>query len=144
MTDRAPRTLGQLMAWFVAAWGEEMPTRLHERGVWHDRTGGSALGSPAMAAPMRRLIEGSPHATDFDPRLDMWEGAAAHLTPIRSALAELRRTSPFMARDLWRIACRGDWRDLDAWIPERYREAYVHEALRRLWRIYAHREAQAA
>lgn len=115
-----------LLAWFLQGFREEMPDRLHTRGVWrdakrrgdaeaYDPVGGSALGSPRMADPFRAFIEDDPFGTEAAEYEGHKDVRNHYRTPMRAALARLAgrgETEPcyFMARALFGTAYNdGDW-----------------------------------
>jgi hypothetical protein len=89
---------------------DEPPSRIHVRGVWHDSTGGSAIGSPMTAQQfsawveaglrstysvaeqvtcnhLRMVDEGCPDCRDsgvYEKRVDMYRW------PMRAAMAKVR------------------------------------------------------
>ncbi|HKR50535.1 MAG TPA: hypothetical protein VJT72_13360, partial [Pseudonocardiaceae bacterium] len=89
-----------LLAWFLTGIREEMPDRLHTRGVWrdakrrgdvegYDPVGGSHLGSPRVADPFRAWIEDDPFGTEaaeYEGHKDIHNH---YRTPMRAALARL-------------------------------------------------------
>ncbi len=149
-----PRDFGTYLRWFLAAWAEELPDRLHARGVWRDygrdAVGGSTLGSPRLHDAFRSYIEGSPYQTDYDPRLDADERNAVYVRPMHRALCRMTGgyigplhehmpTSTFMAHALFALACSGgDWRTIGLRfaMPAQVAGPYFEEALRRLWNEY--------
>lgn len=145
-----------LLLWFMQGFREEMPDRLHTRGVWrdahrrgdaefYDPVGGSHLGSPRMADPFRAFIEDDPFGTE-PAEYEGHKSLANHYrTPMRAAMARLAGrgqdtdTYPFMARALWRTAQRdGDWDSACAslGIIEPVRRPYIEAALHRLYDRY--------
>ncbi len=149
-----PRDFGAYLRWFLAAWAEELPDRLHSRGVWRDygshAVGGSTLGSPRLHDAFRSYIEGSPYQTDYDPRLDADERNAVYVRPIHRALQCMTGTyvgpldsdvgpRPFMARFLFALACSGgDWSRISTafGLPPQVAPIYAEKALERLWNEY--------
>jgi len=142
-----------LLAWFVAGFREEVPDRLHSRGVWrdakrrgdksgYDPVGGSHLGSPRQADPFRAFIEDDPFGTEAAEYEGHKDTRNHYRTPMRAALARLAGrgkdtdAAPFMARALYRTALRdGDWDGACAslGIIEPVRRPYIEAAL---WRLY--------
>jgi hypothetical protein len=152
-----PRTVEQHVEAFLVEWSLEMPTTLHRHEVFFgppDRpgretlgalhstpdelTGGSALGSPAYAEPVRHLLEDdNPHREE--PAI--YEGSLTvekHLaTPLRSAM---RRCGRMMEAYLIEVARNGgDW----YWPAmkrsahqETIARAYAEAAFERLWKHY--------
>jgi hypothetical protein len=145
-----------LLAWFVAGFREEVPDRLHTRGVWrdakrrgdseyYDPVGGSQLGSPRMADPFRAFVEDDPFGTEPAEYEGSKSVATHYRTPMRAALARLAGRGPdtdpypFMARALYRTAQRdGDWDGACAslGILEPVRRVYIEAALHRLYDRY--------
>jgi hypothetical protein len=145
-----------LLAWFVAGFREELPDRLHTRGVWRDArrrgdkdgyspVGGSQLGSPRMADPFRAFVEDDPFSTEAAEYEGHKDIRAHYRTPMRAALARLAGRGPdtdpypFMARALDRTALRdGDWDSACAslGILEPVRKVYIEAALHRLYDRY--------
>lgn len=146
-----------LLAWFLTAFREEMPDRLHTRGVWRDRVnageaqngiepvGGSLLGTPRTSDPFRAFIEDDPFGTEVAEYEGHKDLRTHYRTPMRAALARLAgrgpRTDPypFMARALYRTALRdGDWDGACAslGIIEPVRKPYIEAALHRLYERY--------
>jgi hypothetical protein len=152
------RTLEASVVELLRLWSAEMPTTLHRHEVFvgpPDRpgretlgaehstatelVGGSLLGSPAYAEPVRHLLEDdNPHREE--PAI--YEGSLTvekHLaTPLRSAM---RRTGRLMEQYLVEVARNGgDW-----YTPAVRRgcsnpdiaRVYANEAFRRLWREYS-------
>ena len=159
-----------LLAWFLTAFREEMPDRLHTKGVWrdakrrgdadgYDPVGGSALGSPRMADPFRAFLEDDPFATEPAEYEGHKDVRNHYRTPMRAALARLAGRGPdhdpypFMARALYRTAQRdGDWDGACAslGIIEPVRKPYIEAALHRLYErfheeppVYTVRESAA-
>jgi hypothetical protein len=145
-----------LLAWFLMGFREEMPDRLHTRGVWRDAkrrgdaevyqpVGGSLMGAPRMADPFRAFIEDDPFGTEPSEYEGHKSIANHYRTPMRAAIARLAGRgkdtdpSPFMARALWRTALRdGDWDSACAslGIIEPVRRFYIEAALHRLYERY--------
>lgn len=146
-----------LLAWFLTGFREELPDRLHTRGVWRDRVsegeakagitpvGGSLMGSPRMSDPFRAYLEGSPKATQVAEYEGHKDIRSHYRTPMRAALARLSGRGsntdpyPFMARALFRTALRdGDWDTALAslGIIEPVRRPYLDAALHRLYERY--------
>lgn len=156
-----------LLAWFLAGYRAETPTDIHSAAVFvgrpgsglagfnpasgeviskaADLAGGSHLGAPGYDATFRRYIEDSPFCTEVPEYEGHRQRDEAYKFPMRAALARLagrgkdRDTFPFMARFLYRIACRdGDWRSaaesMD--IIEPVAEVYLDASLRRLFAKY--------
>lgn len=159
--EAPPRGLDGLLRWFLAAWAEEVPDRLHTTGVWRDwgvdSVGGSRLGTPRTHDGFRAYIEGSPYETDHDVRLDPDERGAVYVRPVHAALARMVGPNgggpltpklgvwPFMGRFLFALACSGgDWRGtaLRWGIPPQAAPLYAEKALERLWGRYE-REPEA-
>jgi len=135
-----PRTLDALVAWLMATAADETPPRLHRSGVWHDHgehgEGGSALGSPALAAEFRRVLEDSPSRTDED---------GCYLRPLRATISRLRRRQPLVAADAHNLVCmEGNWRLMAAFLhmDEGRARIYLGEALRIAWREFSVREVR--
>lgn len=145
-----------LLAWYLTAIREEMPDRLHTRGVWrdakrrgdadgYDPVGGSALGSPRVADPFRAYIEDDAFGTEVAEYEGHKDIRSHYRTPMRAALARLAGRGhptepyPFMARVLYRTALNdGDWdyacRTFG--IIEPVRRPYIDAALHRLYERY--------
>jgi hypothetical protein len=151
------RTLEASVVQLLQLWSAEMPTTLHRREVFvgppdrpgretlgallsspKDLYGGSLLGSPAYAEPVRHLLEDdNPHREE--PAI--YEGSLTvekHLaTPLRSAM---RRCGRMMESYLTEVArSGGDW----FWPAMRrsaYQKtiarAYAEAAFERLWKHY--------
>lgn len=132
---REPRSLPDLLAWYRAAWAQEMPTRIHERGVEPE----SVLRSPKLAGAFRAYMDAHPLATDYDPRHDIDERGAVRLRPVHAALSRMRRRWPLSARYLFAIAWTGaEWQDVAlAWgmLPE-VGHRFTVDALRHLWSLW--------
>lgn len=130
-----PESLPDLLAWFRAAWAEEMPARIHERGVEPQ----SVLGTPKLAGAFRAYMDAHPMQTDHDPRLDVDERGAARVRPIHAALWQMRRRWPLSARFLFALAWTGaEWQDVAlAWgmLPE-VGHRFTIDALRHLWALW--------
>jgi hypothetical protein len=147
-----------LLSWFLKAYREEMPERIHSGGVWRDQTslgekdrgidavGGSLLGTPRTNEGFRRLTEESPYITEVAQYEGHKDTHNSYAFPLRAALARLggreRETDQwgFMARCLATTArLDGDWdRALSSLgvNPPAVRRVYLETALRRLYRIY--------
>ena len=145
-----------LLAWFLQGFREELPDRLHTRGVWRDAhhrgdiegyqpVGGSQLGSPRMADPFRAFIEDDPFGTEAAEYEGHKDTRNSYRTPMRAAIARLagrgadHEPYPFMARALYRTALRdGDWDGACAslGIIEPVRKPYIDAALHRLYERY--------
>jgi hypothetical protein len=151
-----------LLGWYMTGFREEVPDRLHTRGVWrdakrrgdvegYDPVGGSVMGSPRVADPFRAFIEDDPYGTEaaeYEGHKDIHNH---YRTPMRAALARLAGRGhptdpyPFMARALYRTALRdGDWDGACAslGIIEPVRRFYIEAALLRLYERY-HEEPPA-
>ena len=132
---RQPVTLPELMRWFKHEWAQELPGRLHERGVEPQ----SALGSPRLAGAFRAYMDGHPMVTDHDNRLDLDKRGAARLFPMHAALYQMCRRWPLSAHYLFAIAWTGaEWQDVAlAWrmLPE-VGHRFTVDALRHLWAIW--------
>ena len=156
-----------LLAWFLDGYRAEVPTDIHSSTVFvgrpgdglasfdpqtgavigkaADLAGGSHLGSPGYDASFRRYIEDSPFCTEVPEYEGHRQRDAAYKFPMRAALARLagrgsgHETYPFMARFLYRVACRdGDWLGAAASmdIVEPVAFVYLQESLRRLFSKY--------
>jgi hypothetical protein len=153
-----PRTVEEHVVVFLREWSLEMPTTLHRHEVFFgppDRpgretlgasdstatelVGGSLLGSPAYAEPVRHLLEDdNPHREE--PAI--YEGSLTvekHLaTPLRSAM---RRCGRMMEAYLVEVArSGGDWlspAQRRGCYDEHIARVYANEAFRRLWREYS-------
>ena len=147
-----------LLAWFMAAYREEMPERIHAAGLWRDQVnrderrngltplGGSVLGSPRSNEGFRRLTEESP----FETQVAEYEGHKDthnhYAFPLRAALARVAGREPltgqhgFMAHALLTTArCDGDWdRALSSLgvNPPAVRRVYIEQALRKVYERY--------
>jgi len=145
-----------LLGWYMTGFREEVPDRLHTRGVWrdakrrgdiegYDPVGGSVMGSPRVADPFRAFIEDDPYGTEaaeYEGHKDIHNH---YRTPMRAALQRLAGLGhpdepyPFMARALYRTALRdGDWDGACAslGIIKPVRWPYIHEALKTLYARY--------
>lgn len=168
--DRRARRLMQppkdLLGWFLQGYREEMPDRIHQAGVWRDRTnngeaehgikavGGSLLGTPRTHEGFRRLIEDSPFTTDVAEYEGHKDTANHYAFPMRAALARLAGREKqsdrwgFMAAALLRTAALdGDWdRALSSLgvNPPAVRRAYLELALRTLYERYEPEPRQIA
>lgn len=140
---RAPRGLAALLAWFREAWEADYPSdpAIHSRGVWHDREASSTLGSPALAPGFADYLMGSPRATTYDPREDLWTKGAQYRRPTHAVLARMAGADPesdgaYAARWLFRVACFGfDPRAAAAGVmPVQVAPTYTHEVLQWAWR----------
>lgn len=145
-----------LLAWYLTGFREEIPDRLHSRGVWRDAkrrgdddgyepVGGSIMGSPRQADPFRAYIEDDPFGTQPDEYEGHKSVANHYRTPMRAALARLAGRGPnddpfpFMARALFRTALNdGDWNYAchSLGIIEPVRKPYIEAALHRLYERY--------
>ena len=142
-----------LLAWFLQGFREELPDRLHTRGVWRDAhhrgdaegyepVGGSVLGAPRMSDRFRSYLEDDPFGTEAAEYEGHKDTRNHYRTPMRAAIARLAGRgpdtdpSPFMARVLFRTALRdGDWDGACAslGIIEPVRRIYIETALHRLY-----------
>ena len=147
---RMPKGLGGLLAWFAAEWDSEVPQRLHTVEVWHGRqeyrdgapvwpstlVGGSALGAHALTDTFRRYMESYAGERDED---------GYYVRPMHAALARLARRDHWMSRNIFAVAQAGyDWKgvaDRGHWVHGMY-QAYLEEALRRLWLEFSEREVR--
>ena len=133
---REPRSLHDYLAWYRHEWSQELPGRIHERGVEPQ----SALGSPRLGGAFRAYIEGHPLATDHDDRLDVDRSGEARLFPVHAALYQMNRKWPLSARFLFAMAWTGaEWQDVAlAWrmLPE-VGHRFTLDALRHLWVLWA-------
>ena len=154
---RAPKTIEEHVEVFLREWSLEMPDTLHRHEVFvgpPDRpgrdtlgaehstaaelVGGSLLGSPAYAEPVRHLLEDdNPHREE--PAI--LEGSLTvekHLvTPLRSALKRTGRMWSAYLMDVARSG--GDWYGqavVRGCYSEHIARVYAIEAFRRLWREY--------
>lgn len=62
------------LLWFLSHL-DEPPTRIHVRGIWHDETGASAFGAPAMSRDFERWLEAGERVT----RTEWVDVPCAHL-----------------------------------------------------------------
>ena len=133
---REPRNLSEYLAWYHHEWAQELPGRIHERGVEPL----SALGSPRLGGAFRAYMEGHPMATDHDDRLDIDGRNDARRFPIHAALWQMQRKWPLSARFLFAMAWTGaEWQDVAlAWrmLPE-VGHRFTYDALRHLWALWA-------
>ena len=154
---REPRSVEAFVEWLLVEWGMEMPDTLHRHEVFvgpPDRplhptlgaehssvtelVGGSLLGSPAYAEPVRHLLEDdNPHREE--PAI--LEGSLTvekHLvTPLRSALRRIGRMGEAYLIDVARSG--GDWLEQAqrrGCYSEPIARVYAAEMFRRLWREY--------
>ena len=145
-----------LLGWYLNGFREELPDRLHTRGVWRDAkrrgdidgyapVGGSHMGSPRVADPFRAFIEDDAFGTEVAEYEGHKDIRTHYRTPMRAALARLAGRGPdtdpypFMARCLYRTALRdGDWDSACAslGIIEPVRRPYLEAALHRLYERY--------
>ena len=135
-----PKSLDALVAWLMAIAADETPPRLHKSGVWHDHgehaQGGSALGSPALAAEFRRYIEEGPSGLDAD---------GYYRTPLRATISRMRRRMPHVAAHVEAlIRCEGNWQMLAEFLHQEHDVArlYLGEALRVTWREHSDRSVR--
>ena len=136
-----PKGLGELLAWFLREWSDEVPSTVHMRGVWHDfvrydedrqSVGGSLIGAPALAGEFRRYTENSANEIDQD---------GSYARPMHRALVTMAGRTPgtnsaFMARYLFAIAhAAGDISTVAARFGLRPEivDVYTEAALFRLW-----------
>lgn len=134
-----PKGIDALCAWLAEVSAEELPDRLHDRGVWRDHgahaEGGSHLGSPVLHDDFRRFIEDSPSQLDED---------GYFRTPYRAMLSRLRRNHSVPAWHVSKLATlladptSGGWRRLGKQLlqHEQVAEIYLSEALRMAWIEY--------
>lgn len=156
-----------LLAWFLEGYRSETPTDIHSSAVFvgrpgdglaafdpqtgaviskaADLAGGSHLGAPGYDATFRRYIEDGPFATEVPEYEGHRQRDEAYKFPMRAALARLagrgrdRDTYVFMARFLFRVACRdGDWQGAarSMGIIEPVASVYLEASLRRLFAKY--------
>jgi hypothetical protein len=157
-----PRGFAGLLAWFLAGFWAETPERVHVAGVWFgpptasadiaahdpatgdvissatDLTGGSQLGAPRQAGPMRQLLENAPAQVYDHDTPD-----AHYARPMRAALHRLAgrdSDATFMARFLVQVAyAAGDWQSVaHRWFPAYpfVQRPFAEQALRRLFAQY--------
>lgn len=139
-----PRGLAALLAWYREAWEDDFPSdpAIHARGVWHDREASSALGSPALAPGFADYLMGSPRATTYDPRVDLWTSEAVYRRPTHAVLARMAGTDPdsdgaYAAAWLFRLAAMGFDVEATAAVcgfPPQAARTYTHALLERAWR----------
>jgi hypothetical protein len=155
---KEPRTVEASVIRLLQLWADEMPVTIHRAEVFvgpPDRSphnalgaehstpaelvGGSLLGAPAYAEPMRHLLEDdNPHREE--PAI--YEGSLTvekHLvTPLRSAM---RRCGRMMEAYLIGVArSGGDWlgqAEARGCLDQHIARVYAAEAFRRLWREYS-------
>lgn len=147
-----------LMRWFLEAYREEMPDRMHAAGVWRDTVnsgerqnridpvGGSLIGTPQADGRFRILTEGSAFSTEIAEYEGHKDLHAHYAFPLRAAIARLAGREPttgrygFMAHALLTTArLDGDWdRALSSLgvNPEAVRRVYIEVALRTLFERY--------
>lgn len=147
-----------MLRWFLDAYREEMPERIHAAGLWRDRvtgseaeagvkaTGGSALGTPQSDPRFRLLTEASPFSLETAEYEGHKDRSDHYTFPIRAALARLAGREPitkrwgFMAHALLTVARHdGDWDTALASLgvyPEAVRRVYIETALRTLYAKY--------
>lgn len=90
-----PRTLSQLVGWFLAAWQAEMPVRLHDRATIEPD------GAPHWHAAFRSYLLGNEWAVDQDGTIRR---------PLRAHWSIWARASgrnSMRARWLFVLACKG-------------------------------------
>ncbi len=143
-----------LLGWFLQAYREEMPERIHSGGVWRDHStmdghkgqGGSLLGAPRTDEGFRKLTEERPFVTEVAEYEGHKDTANHYAFPLRAALARLQgketkdRPYGFMAAALLTTArLDGDWdRALEALglNPPAVRRHYIELALHRVYEKY--------
>lgn len=159
--DRKARLMAppkDLLGWFLRAYREEMPDRIHGAGVWRDQVnggerqnginpvGGSLIGTPQADAHFRLLTEASPFTTEIAEYEGHKDRGAHYTFPLRAALARLAGREPvtgrygFMAAALLATArLDGDWDRALVFLgvhPEPVRRVYIETALRTLYTRY--------
>lgn len=123
-----PRGLPGLLNWFLVEWAQEVPSRIHGRGVWRDYVpadadrksgGGSQLGAPADSDGFRRYIYN--RATELNEDGD-------YVRPVHAALFAMgghRQDTEHGSAARWLgavAAAGGDWasvgyrRGLEPWV----------------------------
>lgn len=147
-----------LLGWFLTAYREEMPEKMHAGGLWHDQlspgekrndiqaVGGSLIGTPQADGRFRLLTEGSAFVTEVAEYEGHKDLHANYTFPLRAALARLAGREPktgrygFMAHALLTTArLDGDWdRALSSLgvNPEAVRRVYIDIALRTVYERY--------
>ncbi len=169
----ADRRLNKLMAppkdllgWFMDAYREEMPERIHSAGLWRDQVtagegahgvkaaGGSVLGTPQTDARFRLLTEGSPFTLETAEYEGHKDRSDHYTFPLRAALARLAGREPvtgrwgFMAAALLTTArLDGDWERALSSLgvnPPAVRRVYLEIALRTLFARYEVEPSQRA
>lgn len=157
-----PKGLSALLMWFLAEFNQEMPTKIHSRGVFFGRpersetktlwareskpkelVGGSLIGTPSDDGSFRAFIENRPTETDEDGN---------YARPMRAALSRMAGRRPtssewFHAHYLWAIGgAAGDWQGvaLRVGIPPQVAEIYTESLLNRLWNCWTPTAMMAA
>jgi len=153
-----------LLTWFLEGYRAETPTEMHSGAVFigrheqpgretlwakhskpADLVGGSHLGSPGDEPTFRRLMEDGAFATEVAEYEGHKDTVNHYRFPMRAAIARLagrgdaRQNYPFMARFLYRTACRdGDWQAAarSMGIVEQVAPFYLEASLHRLWSKY--------
>lgn len=155
-----------LLGWFIKAYREEMPERMHAAGLWRDTVnagerrndikpvGGSLIGTPRADEGFRRLLEESPFITEVAEYEGHKDTSNHYAFPMRAALARLAGREPvtgqhgFMAAALITTArLDGDWdRALSSLgvNPPAVRRVYIELALRKLYDRYEPEPRQIA
>jgi hypothetical protein len=174
-----PPDFGSLLGWFRREWNADFPERAHTRGVYvagmskaerrrhehvpPEQLGGSLLGAPAEAEPMRARIDALDEAkertaTDYDPAHDTWSTGAAPRFAMLDALEQFGRRAPLLRRYLEAVAYMGfDWRrvaekrlrildpDLDRFVPDDdHAFTVTRGALEALWQVWSVGQRNAA
>lgn len=141
--NQEPHGFTGLLRWYLEGFWAETPERVHVAGVWFgppaagvpdELVGGSQLGAPKQAGPMRQLLENSPAQVYDHDTPD-----AHYARPMRAALYRLASRdgdATFMARFLAQVAyAQGDWPAVaHRWFPAYpfVHRPFTEQALRRL------------
>lgn len=143
-----PKDLSALILWAVEEWSAEVPDELHTSGVWRDKEGASALGTPQTSPAARRYVEESDRITDAD-KFDPNDPEAAYAKPMRAVLRGIHPAydgTPtgsdrrwYHANFLYELAqANFDWRSYceQRMIPYPIAPIYTEWALRLWWNRY--------
>lgn len=123
-TVAEPRTLSDLLSWYVKAWSLEPPDKLHLHRIAID----DATGAPTWTDQFRHYITDHPQVTDED---------GYYRRPLHAALRVVGRKHPLTARWLFRLGMAGGNVDSTLGTPAGdMGRVYALGALHILWRIY--------